>query len=318
MTDAHNEPITIDIDFLKTIPLPDYEEDADKADYGKLLLIAGSRRLPGAAILAARAALRTGCGSVRVAAPLGIATQIAIAVPELMVIPLPETANGTIARAALDQVREQYRPCDAAVIGPGLDNDPETDDFARRLSAECPLPSLIDAQGLTALAGTPLKLGSGNNTAARILTPHVAEMSALLQRDEAEIEKAREAVATAFAREHHITLVLKGRETLVAAPGGEFHKNTSGTRGLGTAGSGDVLAGIIGSFLTQGLDATRAACWGVHLHALAGEALEKELGDDGITASDIVRALPNAQRFLRRSTSRAATSGPRPGLRRNA
>lgn len=310
------EPRTIDIEFLKTIPLPDYSEDAGKNAHGKLLLIAGSRRLPGSAILAARAALRTGCGTVRLAAPASVASQIAVAVPELMVLPLPETQDGTIAAAASGQLKDQWEACDAVVIGPGLDDNEETAEFVRQIVAACPLPLLIDAHALPALKGGKAKLGPAGK--ARVVTPHLAEMAALTGQDIAKIEASREAVAESLAREAKACVVLKGSETLVASPGGELHKNVAGTRGLGTAGSGDVLAGIIGSFLTQGMEATAAACWGVHLHAIAGEALEKEMGDDGITATDIVRALPNAQRFLRRSTSRTAISGPRPGLRRTA
>src|SRR5918994_454201 len=120
-------------ELLKTLPLVEHGDDASKADRGKLLIVAGSRRLPGTAILAARAALRVGCGTVRVAAPESVATAIGIAVPELMVLPLPETPSGTPSLAALRMLEEQYRSCDAAVAGPGMGSHEETDRLARRL-----------------------------------------------------------------------------------------------------------------------------------------------------------------------------------------
>ena len=136
---------TIDTELLKAQPLPEWSEETHKADKGKLLLIGGSRRIPGAMILAARAALRAGCGSVRVAAPASVALAIGIAVPELMVIPLPETKDGTIGGEAIDLIATQAKVCDAIVIGPGLDDNSETDEFAREIIKAAPLPLLIDA-----------------------------------------------------------------------------------------------------------------------------------------------------------------------------
>jgi NAD(P)H-hydrate epimerase len=311
-----NEPQVIDHTFLKTIPLPDYSDEANKSDYGKLLIVAGSRRLPGPAILAARAALRSGCGTVRVAAPESIASALGTIVPELMVIPLPETSAGTIASGAWSLIEEQFEPCNAAVIGPGVDVNDETDELARKFVKQCPLPMLIDAQALIACGAKPELLKGGKSAPARILTPHLAEMSLISGQKEAAIEEAREATAETFAREHKLTLVLKGRETLIAAPDGKLHKNTAGTRGLGTAGSGDMLAGVIGGLLTQGMDATHAAIWGVYMHASCGEALQKDFGDDGILASDLVNALPKVHRFLRSVTDRSAA--PKTGLRLRA
>jgi hydroxyethylthiazole kinase-like uncharacterized protein yjeF len=287
-------------DLLRGMPLPDYATDADKTDRGKLLVVAGSRRLPGGAILAARAALRVGCGTVRVAAPESVAVQIGIALPELMVLPLPETDRGTIALEALELLREQEEPCSAAVIGPGLDAHDETDELARRFVAETRLPLLVDARALLAV-GKHVPTARG----ARLYTPHAAEMHELSGEEvpeEGQDERAREGLAIGWAREHDATLVLKGRETLIASPDGELYRNTAGTRGLGTAGSGDTLAGIIGSLLAQGLEPTRAAVWGVYLHAIAGEAVAEDLGEDGLLASDWVDRLPRALRILRPRT----------------
>jgi hydroxyethylthiazole kinase-like uncharacterized protein yjeF len=290
---------------LRELPLPQYSDDSDKADYGKLLIVAGSRRLPGAAILAARAALRAGCGTVRVAAPESVAVAIGTQVPELMVLPLPETPAGTIALETSTRLAEQYEPCDAAVIGPGLDDDEETRVLLRRLALEMPLPAVLDASALLALGDAqPTYLHS------RILTPHRREFETLRGKANEPLSPSRETLAADYARQckGDVTLVLKGRETLIAAQPDKLYRNTAGTRGLGTAGSGDVLAGIIGSLLTQfaaqKIDgaALRAAVWGVHLHALCGEAAEKDLGDDGLTASDLIARLPGVLRYLRKQT----------------
>ncbi len=341
------KPKIIDRALLKSLPLPHYEDDASKHDYGKLLVIAGSQRLPGAAILAARAALRCGCGTVRVAAPQSVALHIGVAVPELMVLPLPETAQGTLVRAGWEQLQAQFALCDAVVIGPGLDEAPETAELIRQVVAEAPLPLLLDASALLALVGdedakskgdasallalvgdedakskgksdSEKPAPCGSDKAPRVWTPHPGEMKKLLGASSADVdletEESRIHVALDFAQRHNSTLVLKGRETLVAAPDGEVFKNTAGTRGLGTAGSGDVLAGVIGGLLAQGMDAARGAMWGVHLHALAGEAAQKDLGDDGMMARDFLERLPIVLRFLRRATD-AATDSLRPGLR---
>lgn len=137
----------VSIDLLKTMPLPNWDDNTSKSSRGKLLIIGGSRRLPGAVILAARAALRIGCGTVRVAVPESIAVQIGAAVPELMVLPLPETSHGTIAaKAASKLLEEQIKPCSAIVLGPGIDEDKETEKAIRELLSKASLPMVVDAQ----------------------------------------------------------------------------------------------------------------------------------------------------------------------------
>ncbi len=292
---------TVTTELLKTLPLVEHGVESSKADRGKLLIVAGSARLPGTAILAARAALRVGCGTVRVAAPASVATWIGIVVPELMVVPLPETSSGTPSLAALAMLREHYRSCAAAVVGPGMGEHEETDRLARRLVEEMPMPLVVDAQAVLALA--PMASGKGvGASSSRILTPHAGEMAALSGISVDAIEADREGIASRFAEEWGTILLLKGRETLIVSPGaeaGDFYRNTAGTPGLGTAGSGDVLAGVIGGLLAQGNEPVAAAVWGVHLHALAGEAAAGDEGDDGMIASDIVDRLPRALRALR-------------------
>lgn len=305
-----SDALEINFELLRTMPLPQYDDDADKATRGKLLIIAGSARLPGAAILAARAALRAGCGTVRVAAPQSVALAIGIAVPELMVLPLPEK-DGHISQYALPHLQDQIGPCDAVVIGPGLDENPESDALVCEFLADCPLPALVDAQALCAL-GQNKKTKKAN--APRILTPHDGEMEKLTGEPVSSERDERAATAQKFAKTGGVTLILKGRETLVASPKGDIYLNKAGSRALGTAGSGDTLAGIIGSFLAQKMEATAAAVWGVHLHALVGEALEEDMGADGVLASDFVARLPFVLRYARKQAKPLA-GGKRYGLR---
>jgi NAD(P)H-hydrate epimerase len=284
---------------LRSIPLRRYSDDDSKSERGKLLLVAGSARLFGAAILGARAALRCGCGTVRVALPQSVAAAVGTVVPEAMVLPLPETSQGTLALAALDGLRAQFEPCDAAVIGPGMDEDEETTELIRQLAIELPLPCVLDASAIAALA----KQACGADKAARVWTPHSGELTTLTDTEVDTVED-REEFATTWSRDNKAVLVWKGRETLIAAPSGEIWKNTAGSKGLGTAGSGDVLAGALGSLLAQGMAAAHAATWAVHLHALAGEAASEGLGDDGLMASDVVNRLPQVIKYLRKATEK--------------
>jgi ADP-dependent NAD(P)H-hydrate dehydratase len=285
---------------LRTLPLPQYGAAASKAERGKLLVVAGSRSLPGPVLLAARAALRGGCGTVRAAVPASIATALGVALPELMVLPLAETPDGSLAGRALAAVEAQYGAVRAAVVGPGLDEHDETLDLAARVVAGASVPLVVDAAALVASAGA----GGGAWAGPRVLTPHDGEMRRLLQGEdglppEGADEPARERLAQRFAHERGVTLVLKGRQTLVGDPHGALYRNTAGTRGLGVAGSGDALAGLLGSLLAQGLPPTDAAVWAVHVHALAGTAAAAALGPDGLLASDVIERLPGVLRALR-------------------
>ncbi len=279
---------------LRSRRLKQFGDSASKADYGKLLVVGGSARLPGAILLAARAALRLGCGTVRVGAPRSIAAALGVACPELMVLPLPETARGTIAKSAAQVLAEQWQPCDAAVIGPGLDEDDETLEVARAFVKWCPLPTVVDASALAAARDCEF-------AAPRVLTPHEGEMKLLMSSFEPD---RGEQIAHEWAREHNAVLVLKGRATIIATPEGAAWKNTAGTRGLGTAGSGDVLAGCIGSLLAQGNAPELASAYAVHLHALAGEDASAVRGDDGLMASDFLERLPFVRSELERELRR--------------
>lgn len=274
-------------ELLAALPLPGYGPNASKFDRGKLFLVAGSAALPGAALLAGRAALRVGCGTVRLLLPADLAPHAGMAFPEAMVLPISP-----------EQVRRQYAVCRAGVVGPGLDGTDKVARLVRKLVGESPVPLVVDAEALLACVKTPTSFAG-----PRVFTPHAGEMCRLLGCDADALEADRVDLALGFARDRRATVVLKGKETLIAGPDGALYVDRSGTRALATAGSGDSLAGVIGGLLAQGLDATAAAVWGVHLHGLAGEAAGADLGDDGVLASDFVDRLPRVIRDLRRATA---------------
>jgi len=229
-----------------------------------------------------------------------------------MVVPLPETPDGTASEAAPSTLEAQYGPCDAAVIGPGLGPGEETGCLAARFVDGSPLPTVIDAGALVAWGWAGHRPGPG----PRVLTPHPGEMAGLTGLGGDAIERDREAIAGRFAADWGSVLVLKGPRTLVAGDG--LYLNTAGTPGLGTAGSGDVLAGIIGGLLARVSSPTAAAVWGVHLHAVAGEIADRERGTDGMMASDVVECLPEASSTPDRppspamwATRRRGTTPPR-------
>jgi ADP-dependent NAD(P)H-hydrate dehydratase len=274
------EPRVIDRRLLRTMPLP---VPSDKDERGKLLIVAGSEPLPGGAILPAAAALRVGCGTVRVALPPSLSLAVGTAVPELMIVGREELAHHLAA-------------CAAVVAGPGMVEDAAGDRLLAELIADCPLPLVVDARALYVWADRRPKRMAG----PRVFTPHARELSEMLRRPVDELVADRSATASAFAADHGVTFVFKGARTVIAAPDGGLFVNKAGSRGLGTAGSGDTLAGIIGGFLAQGLAAAEAAVWGVSVHALAGELVAAELGDDGVMASDLLPKLPLVLRRLRR------------------
>jgi ADP-dependent NAD(P)H-hydrate dehydratase len=265
---------------LRTMPLP---EGSDKDERGKLLVVAGSEQLPGGAILPAKAALRVGCGTVRVSLPPALAPAVGTAVPELMIV-------------GRERLEEQIERCAAVVAGPGMVDDPEADELLAWLVVDCPLPVVVDAQALHVWARQRPRRFAG----PRVFTPHAREAAAMLGLPAADVAADRAGVALRFAHDHGTAFVFKGAETLIASPDGRLFVNRAGTRGLGTAGSGDTLAGIIGGMLAQGLSSAEAAVWGVHVHALAGELVAEELGDDGMMASDLLLKLPVVLKRLRR------------------
>jgi NAD(P)H-hydrate epimerase len=275
------------------IPRP---PDAHKGRFGHLLVIGGSVGKTGAAVLTCLGALRSGAGLVTCAVPGTQQPIVAGGVPEAMTEPLPETAVRTLSEHALHRLTELASRMDAIAVGPGVGLDPETQATVRELSRRVDRPMVLDADALTALAGHLGVLREAQGP--RVLTPHPGEAARLLDAGVAEIQAARIESARRLAAATGAFVALKGAGTVVAAPGGEATVNPTGNPGMATGGTGDVLTGVAGALLAQGLAPLAALRLAVYLHGLAGDRAAAGLGPVGLRAGDVADALPGALREL--------------------
>jgi hydroxyethylthiazole kinase-like uncharacterized protein yjeF len=289
-----------DVDAAGAFPLR--RRGAHKGDFGHLLVVAGSLGKTGAAVLAAGGALRAGAGLVTVATPEPCLPVVAAARAEAMTEPLPATAGGGLDDAALPRLMELAAERDAVVLGPGLGQDPRTRALVRTFVRACPVPMVIDADGLNALA--PVKGEAGTlqvlrREAPTVLTPHPGEMARLVGRRTVEVQRERPETALALARDTGAVIILKGERTLVAEPSGRAAVAATGNPGMATGGTGDVLAGVVGSLLARH-GALLAATAAVVVHGRAGDLVAQDRGEEGLTAGDVVEALPAAIESVRR------------------
>lgn len=274
--------------------LPRRTASSHKGTYGHAGIIAGSVGKTGAAALAAKAALRTGAGLVTVATPASANAALEAKLLEAMTVPMPETDVKTLARSGFDLLLSFINERSAVAIGPGLTTHPETVNLVQALIPRLEKPSVLDADALNALAGHTALL-SGCKVAP-ILTPHPGEM-ARLDEDAASSQSVnadRIGTASRFAQRYGVVLVLKGARTVVAGPDGRTAICPTGNPGMATAGTGDVLTGIITGLLAQRLHAWDAACGGVYLHGLAGDLAAADFGQAGMTAGDLLERIPHA------------------------
>ncbi|HUP64513.1 MAG TPA: NAD(P)H-hydrate dehydratase [Thermoanaerobaculia bacterium] len=270
---------------------PRRQRQTHKGTYGHVAIVAGSPGRSGAALLAARGSIRSGCGLVTVLSDASTAAAVVARSPEAMTA-IIDAGEG--ARKVADVVNRR----DAALLGPGLPDDDSSWQFARELTAAVQIPAVVDASALNAFEGRIADLSSSH---PRVLTPHPGELARLLGRDTSAIVDDRLESAQTAARSSGCVVVLKGDTTLIAVPDGEVFVNPTGNPGMATGGMGDVLGGIIASLLAQGHEAIDAAIGGVYLHGLAGDMLEEESSDTGLAAFDLAEALPRAIARLRES-----------------
>ena len=276
--------------------LPERPADGHKGRFGHLLLLAGSTGKSGAAALAGNAAVRGGCGLVTVATPSTVHDILEVKLTEAMTCPLAAD-NGLISPQAQNQIAELLEGRQALAIGPGLGQSEGLKALLAWLLASAELPMVIDADGLNLLADQ-LGLLKQRSGAPVILTPHPGEMARLSGLSIDEIEADRYQVAVNFAAEHGVVLLLKGARTLVAAPDGRVRINGSGNDGLASGGSGDILTGLIGALLAQGVEPFTAAALAAWLHGRAAELVADGQGTAGMAASDLLCQLPVARREL--------------------
>ncbi|WP_248549102.1 NAD(P)H-hydrate dehydratase [Paenibacillus odorifer] len=265
--------------------------EGHKGTYGHVLLAAGTLRMSGAGLLAARAALRTGCGLVTWALPKKLLPSVIGVVPELMLADVGGSEEGNWEAETASELLKLSEERNVIAVGPGLGRFPGDTDWLRSLwkGSDCPL--VIDADALNILADSDYKSWARRRHSV-ILTPHPGEMARLANLTTAEVQRDRIGLAMDYAKEHGVTLVLKGAHTVIATPEGQAYVNTTGHPGMGTGGAGDVLTGMISSLLAQGLHATQAAAFGVYLHGLAGEEAARQRNNPAaIIAGDIIEAL---------------------------
>ncbi len=277
---------------ITTLPaFPKRPAAGHKGTFGRVLLLAGSWGMTGAAVLAGRAALRGGAGLVYVAAPRSCVPVIASGEPAYLTLPLPEDHSGQTTTEALELLQEHAQRMDALAIGPGLGRSAALDHIVTTLYGSCALPCVVDADALNVLAAQPALLSG--HVAARILTPHVGEFSRLTGLSPEQISTHRVEHAAAFAAQQQVILVLKGPGTVVT-DGTSCFINTTGNAGMATGGTGDVLTGLILALLGQGCRPFEAAQLGVYLHGLAGDCAAEQWTQPGLIASDLPDYLPQA------------------------
>jgi len=267
--------------------LPVREEDSHKGTYGKLLAVCGSYGMAGAALLCVGGALRSGAGLVTGAVPASVYPLIAAARPEAMFLPLPEV-EGQLSIAAVSPVREAASSATAIVAGCGL-RQGEGQRAVLSALLRCGRPLVLDADGINGIS--PHILKEEAVCTSLILTPHPGEMARLLDVSTEQLAQHRREIVRRFADEYGVTLVLKGHRTLVAAPDRPLLENPTGNPGMATGGSGDVLAGVIGGLLAQGLAPYEAAACGVYIHGAAGDRGAARLSMHSLLPSDLIEEL---------------------------
>ncbi|MBI3622153.1 MAG: NAD(P)H-hydrate dehydratase [Nitrospirae bacterium] len=273
-----------------------------KGDFGHLLIIAGSEGKMGAAAMSALGALRSGVGLVTVAVPRSQNPVIQKLVMEAMSAPMAETADHTLDETALPELLKLAEGKHAIALGPGLSLHPKTQALIRALVPQLSCPIVIDADGLTALAGHETAVTT--RQAPTILTPHPGEMGRLLGCAANQVEADRPAAAHEAGRRYRAWIVLKGAHTVLAAPDGRLWINTTGNPGMATGGTGDVLTGVIGSLLAQSIPLPDAATAAIFLHGLAGDLAARQVGETSLIAGDLIAQLPAAFQHT------AATASP--------
>ncbi len=298
----HGYPQLIEFENIERL-LPFRPPDGNKGTFGQVLVIAGALGYAGAAALASQSALRSGAGLVRLAAPLSVVKSVEANTTEIVKVPLNETKNGTISSSAVNQLAAVLSKSDVVVIGPGLTTDPQTSHFVKKILTMVKKPLIIDADALNIIA-EDISILKRIKTPC-LITPHPGEFGRLTGHKPALINDQRIDIASEFARKHRIGVVLKGAPTVIADPGGGIYVNPTGNSGLASAGSGDVLVGMIAAFIAQQVAIVDAAQLGTFMHGLTADLIARDANEYSIIASDLLNNIGRAFDFLlRRSFSK--------------
>jgi NAD(P)H-hydrate epimerase len=279
------------------IPLPSRAKAGHKGDFGEVLFIAGARNYFGAPYFASMSFLKSGGGYARLALPKSMTASIAKKGKELVFMPQEETDSGSISLKNMDALLALSEKMDMVVIGPGMSLNEETQQLVRELAVKIKKPLLIDGDGITAVSRDLEVIRK--RKAKTILTPHLGEMVRITGVSPTEIDKNKINILQKTCQDLDVIIVLKGAHSLIGYPDGKVFVNLSGNSGMATAGSGDVLAGAIAAMHGLGLSIEDAARKGVFVHGLAGDLAVEKLGQDGITAEDILKHIANAMKTER-------------------
>jgi len=294
---SHYQAGTIHVETNDPLPIPERDEDTHKGSYGKALFIAGSSNYLGAPYFAALSFLRAGGGLSYLASPGSITNFLAAKGSEIVFAPQQETDRGTIAIRAKDELLEFSEGVDMVIMGPGLSLHEETQQLVRELAREIRKPLVIDGDGITAISKDMDIIKRRKE--ATILTPHLGEMSRIIQTDIQEINGNKVPLLLRTCKDLHVFIILKGAHTLIGYPEERIFINMSGNPGMATAGSGDVLAGTIAAMFGLGFSAGESARMGAFIHGVAGDLAMGDIGADGVIAGDIMDYLPEAIQYCR-------------------
>ena len=302
----------IDQDELALGLLDSRPAQAHKGDYGHLFVLAGSPGKTGAAAMVCQGALRTGTGLVTLGIPASLNPILEAKLTEAMTAPLPDAGTGYLSADAWGRLHQLLQGKTALALGPGISTESQVQEMILKLIPEVTVPLVIDADGITAFAQRPEILKQCKGSV--IITPHPGEMARLTGITTDEVQADRIGVAKACAASYNCIVVLKGNRTVIATPEQEIYINLTGNPGMASGGTGDVLTGMLGGLMAQGLPPLEAAKWGVFLHGLAGDMAAQELGEIPLIASDIIDYLPDALGEVKARASRqhnnAYLSGP--------
>lgn len=271
-------------------------KDGHKGTFGRVLIITGSEGMTGAGVLSALSAFKAGSGLVYLAVPESFASIYSVTIPEAITLPLKDK-GGAISDKATKFLINKAQTMDAVVIGPGLSTKPKIEKLVNDFVENCQTPLIIDADALNVLNHKVLQ----KRTNPAVITPHPGEFARLCNCDILDIQKDRVNKAIEYSKKMNVICVLKGAGTVIACPDGKYYINSTGHHSLAVAGAGDVLAGMIGSFLGQGLSTEMAACMGVFIHGKCGEMLaQKNNGQAGYRASELCSVIPSVVGELKR------------------
>ncbi|MDP8299252.1 MAG: NAD(P)H-hydrate dehydratase [Candidatus Tantalella remota] len=272
--------------------IPTRREDSHKGDYGRVLVVAGSRGLTGAAYMCAQAAIRSGSGLVTAAVPESLNAVMETKLTECMTLSLEETADISLSLKAKQKILAVAGKCDCLALGPGLGDNAETRRLACELLEEVEKPVVLDADGINALEGSVDVLKKRQHST--VITPHPGEMARLVGKDAEAIQSDRQEAAKTLAASTNTVVCLKGHKTIVASSDGMVYVNETGNSGMATGGTGDVLTGMIASFIGQGIDEFSATVSAVYLHGISGDIAADKKGPFCMIATDLIDYLPEA------------------------